>query len=607
MVATRPRRTSAATITYIVLNQFQGGINAQRDKVQIQLGQCVMARNVEWQEHGGFFIRQGVGPLTSGTGVDMDGPGHGADGYPVGFYHYVQDPSGTAAFTSQYLVPISSGKVMVGVDYGAAVPPATGTAFTPVVVGGTPISTVGVPAMAVEDKNLYISLGSQALNSLGLNMTRWNGATATALGKTFNDDYTNPVGGNMPPARFIAMWQGRVWTGVQLHDSAAIDGSVIRWSHPGHPEDWATDDYITIGAAGDVITGLAPMRDMLVVFKRNSTYALLGSGASNFRLIEVSRTVGCTGQFTNDNQGAIMFWDATIGLCRFDGRGIDNVFLPLRDFLSQRPPAITTCGGVVTDGDKVYVVTDFNDIYGSRVPDPLLRTLGPALLAGTIVPGQVTWQAVIDAGWTWGQLSAYKWLTASQSYYSMVWVYRPGAGWTSFTLNHPDALRLTCVGQLRSRVSAAGVIDSNRRIVYGLSNKDVPMYLSDRFDDGKDHWANDNQRAIDAFYMTGWLTGGIPAGVKRFRAPYTIQEADAIGNLLIDVYYDYNYNNLRRTLKVPLLTPLSSDSYMVTKPGTLGRARSIMLIIRPEVDAAFPPRHWGVSSITIPVNPKVMR
>jgi hypothetical protein len=399
-----------------------------------------------------------------------------------------------------------------------------------------------------------------------------------------------------------------------IPDTGAIEGSVIRWSHPGRPEDWASNDYIEVGQAGDVITGIAPMRDMLVVFKRSSTYALLGSGASNFRVVEISGTIGCTGEWTRDNQGGVVFWDATTGACRFDGKGIEQIFKPLMEFIQDR--AITRCGGLVTDGDRVYVATDFIDYYGDRVTAPLARSrlpkieprLAPRTGEGPLVPGNITWQELIDNNITWAATAGVPWLRGSVEFYNIVWVYREGAGWTTFTLTHPDAHAITMLGQIRSRPAATNDIESNRRIVYGLSLGTVPLYLSDRYDDGNDWWspAEVDKQPIDAFYMTPWLHGGLPAQIKRWKAPRVIQEADFEGTLLIDVYYDFNYDYLRRTLRVAVVWPegqsMSFDSFTAGKPGTIGRAKAVMLVIRPEQA-----RHWGVSSLTIPLHPKVLR
>lgn len=602
----QPRRTTSSKISYAVINRFQGGITAQPDKVQIPDGFTPMARNVEWQEVGGFVVRQGVGPLLRDTLGEMNALGE----TPLVFMHFVQDASGTATFRSQYMVATAEGHVLVGVDSGPAVTGVAAGNWGRVATAGGALFTVGPPTMTAWDKNVYLSAGTQANTAAGNAMIRWTGDNpAIALGTAFNDDLTAPVGGNMPLARFSTAWAERFWTAVQLVGSVALV-SRIRWSHPGHPEDWQTNDYIDVGQQGDAITAIAPMRDMLVIFKRSSTYALLGSGATNFRVVEISGTLGCTGQWTRDTNGTVVFWDPTVGACRFDGKAITNIFAPLRQYLADRPPSITKCGSIVTDGDRIYVLTDFVDPYGPRVPDPVAgRTATPDPQAVPLSPGQVTWQSLIDNNVTWDALSAVSWQSAAYSFYNIVWVFRPNCGWTSFSLNHPSGKSMTMLGQIRSRVSTSGAIDSNRRIVYGVGDPTLKLFLSDRFDDGADHFTTGVdavEQPLDAFYMTSWIQGGLPGQTKRFKAPRIIQEADVPGVLLVDVFYDYNYDFLRRTLRVAALPdpnhPYSFDSYLVNKPGTIGRAKAVMLLLRPEA-----PRHWGVSSITIPVHPKVMR
>src|SRR5262245_55797938 len=321
MPATRRRRTSSAVISYVVVKDFQLGIHAAPDKVQVPIGASPMARNVEWRDKGGFYVRKGVGALPYGdVAKEMNVPGK----VPVRFYHYVRDPSASAALTSQYILSMDDGTVQVGVDAGPTLGIPAGTWLT-IQAGGTNIVTNGSPAIVAWDVNVYLSVGVISTNGVGLNMTRWDGAAATRLGTAFVDDYAAPTGGNMPTARFLAAWQERMWVACTLPQSGAMNASRIRWSHPGRPEDWATNDYIDVGQQGDAITGIAPMRDMLVVFKRSSTYALLGSGSSNFRVVEISGTVGSTGEWTRDNQGAVVFWDATLGLCRFDGKAVINL------------------------------------------------------------------------------------------------------------------------------------------------------------------------------------------------------------------------------------------------------------------------------------------
>jgi hypothetical protein len=136
-------------------------------------------------------------------------------------------------------------------------------------VRGSP--TLGVPSMAAWNANLYLSVSSIATNGTGLSMTRWDGAVATALGTAWVDDYAAPTGGNMPVGRYLTAWSERMWVGCTLPSGGAMEPGRICWSHPGRPEDWAQTDYIDVGQQGDVITGIAPMRDMLIVFNTIKT------------------------------------------------------------------------------------------------------------------------------------------------------------------------------------------------------------------------------------------------------------------------------------------------------------------------------------------------
>lgn len=605
------RRSSSKALTHVVVKDFQTGITSQVDKVQVPLGSSIMARNVEWQREGGFYIRRGVGALTyGGSAADMPAIGK----VPMRFFHYVRDPVATTEFVSQYLVACDDGTVMIGLDFGAGPAGQVQGTWSSLQVAGADLVTAGSPSFMAWDKNVYLSIGGQATTRLGHTMARWDGTVCTALGTAFVNDYAAPTNGNMPPARFLAAWAERMWLASEVLADNTLLGSSIRFSHPGRPEDWADQDQITVGQAGDVITAIAPMRDMLVVFKRSSCYALLGSGSTNFRVVELSGTIGCNGEWTRDNQGAIVFWDQTLGLCRFDGSKIDNLFAPLRHFLATgSASSISRCGGVVTDGEKIYVATDFNDPYGDAVPPPLApldltapELYGDAAHATGLNPGEATWQQLIDQSIKWSSMAAVRWLQVATTYYGAVWVYREGAGWTSYSFAHPDAVQITMLGQIRSRMTVSGTVLSNRRITYGFGSSTAPLYLSDRYDDGFDWFAvNSPHTPINAFYLTPWLHGGLPAQIKRWKAPRIIQEADVEGTLLIDVFYDFNYGFLRRTLKVGVPTPASAaavDAYLVGKPGTIGRAKSVLLRIRAESA-----HHWGVSSITIPVHPKVMR
>src|SRR5690606_3612291 len=71
----------------------------------------------------------------------------------------------------------------------------------------------------------------------------------------------------------------------------------IRWSHPLFPEDWMSLHYVDIDPNdGDEITALVPMGDRLIVFKRNSVYAVYAATHESVQVSPVSREIGAPSQ-----------------------------------------------------------------------------------------------------------------------------------------------------------------------------------------------------------------------------------------------------------------------------------------------------------------------
>jgi hypothetical protein len=147
---------------------------------------------------------------------------------------------------------------------------------------------------------------------------RWQWVTfddaAIGVNQTDNGDVNaNPVelqttGGvlgllaNAPKGNYIAVWNRRLWI-VDANNPSILKGSAL-----GNAEDWASGGGSgTVTAPigedeGERITGIIPFHDMLIIFKRSRTYALVpGSPNVDARQYEVkllSSTVGCVSIFT---------------------------------------------------------------------------------------------------------------------------------------------------------------------------------------------------------------------------------------------------------------------------------------------------------------------
>lgn len=92
--------------------------------------------------------------------------------------------------------------------------------------------------------------------------------------------------------RMIATWKDRLW--------ATPDDNPDRlyFSGRGEQYSWGEENYFVIQPEGGDdygITALASRRDELVVFRRRAIWKVIGTGVSDFQVIQVAEGVGCTG------------------------------------------------------------------------------------------------------------------------------------------------------------------------------------------------------------------------------------------------------------------------------------------------------------------------
>lgn len=636
----KPKQTS-----YVVLKDFQAGIQGLVDKTAIPLNATPMCRNVVFRSEGGFMIRPSIRPL-----------GRGQSGQPVAalstaavwYGDYWRGSPGTG-YSSWHMVVTDDNHFLAAKDIQANT---VGDGVW-VDLGFTRIGRV---TTEVFNSDLYVSLGHQESNSSSQRMVRWNGTTVSPLGTAWSEDIEAPTTGNMPPARYLAWMNERMW----VANLATADGlgmrNRIHFSHLGQAQAWRSEDWMDIGGP-DEITGIMAMRDMLVVFKRDSTWAIQGYGEESFRVIQISAKIGSQGFQARNADYGVVFWDRRLGVCQFNGRGIENLFGPLLPFMSI-DMAITDCFGLESANGDMYALTDYSG-YG----------------ASTETEHPQTWAEVVATPLTWNQMfqNQWRWFDLVVFFGAVVWQLQTsaGAGWTAHSAAPGDTVPVSCLGV--NRASSHG--RTTLVIGYQPPGETASTFLTwivggqsnglDRFNPewwdfkqagssfnyattrwtGALLWNTDNgdvqqwyaelpaelglgktpgwrslgnvsdqaligqlnQRRlfpIDAWYLTPWMHAGLPGQIKRFRAPRVVQEGDQVGDLLIDVFYDYGEANLRRQLVVPVATAPGRWSYSVNKPGTVGRARSIQFRIHNDNTH---PRHWGVSQIALPYHPKRMR
>jgi hypothetical protein len=116
------------------------------------------------------------------------------------------------------------------------------------------------------------------------------------LAPSENDNYPPP-----DDAKFIVNHRSRLF---------AVTDNELYWSEAGFPEAFnIVNDNIPIGSEdGEPITGFAVLGDALVIFKKQSTYALIGEDPRSWSVEPIDATIGCVSYPSIASFDNKLFW-----------------------------------------------------------------------------------------------------------------------------------------------------------------------------------------------------------------------------------------------------------------------------------------------------------
>ena len=242
---------------------FKLGINTAVPPTEIQDNEVQDLLNFEFDDSGNISTRRGVTQLASNTFANR--------------------------ITSLHYFTVDAGEVGI------------------LLTTGTTLQIISTAGTGLTDKTGALTFP---------NNTFWQWVTfgGLAIGVNGATSGTNPVkvdatptaaalGGSPPRAKYIAVWNSRVWV-AHASNLSRIQGSAL-----GAPEDWTTtgaSGTVTIDVDtndGDQITGLFSTRDALYVFKRRSIHRLVAfadpnTDANNLRREVVTKDVGCVSAYS---------------------------------------------------------------------------------------------------------------------------------------------------------------------------------------------------------------------------------------------------------------------------------------------------------------------
>ena len=336
-----------------VLESFSGGLNFRTDQFNLAPNESPDLLNVDVDPRGGVKLRNGVTAInTSALGANVEG---------------------IASFFTD------GGTSQIVANHGTAVVYRTGSNFSPMT--GQTARSNGTRMYGITMNNVFYGVSGDKVSF------KWTGSgSGSDLGTTLDGS-----AGNFPIAQYITFWNNFVWVGKTYENDGgfAYYNSRLRWSNANQPEKWTNTDYVDIdvGERGDVITGLVPLADRLLIFKNNSVDALYGFDSDSFQLTALSRDVGSLALSSPvSTPYGVFFWHDRAGVYLYDGQSFINVFEKLRPAIDNGRISFTTAPQLSWFENRLYVSVDMLQYYktGSQATKRHVLIYDPSIQSWTL-------------------------------------------------------------------------------------------------------------------------------------------------------------------------------------------------------------------------------
>jgi len=443
-----------------VLESFSGGLNFRTDQFNLQPNESPDLLNVDVDPRGGVKLRNGVAAInTSALGANVEGV--------ASFF--------TDGGTSQIIA-----------NHGTAVVYSTGSNFS--AMSGQAARTAGSRLYGMTMNNIFYGVSGDKASF------KWAGSgSGSDRGTTLDGS-----DGNFPIAQYVTFWNNFAWT-AKTYESSTYHNSRVRWSNANQAEKWTNTDYvdIDIGERGDVITGMVPLADRLLVFKNNSVHALYGFDSDSFQLITLSRDVGSIALSSPvSTPYGVFFWHDRAGVYLYNGQQFINVFEKLRPAIDNGRISFTTPPQLAWYDNRLYVSVDMLQYYKS----------------------------------------------GTQATKRHVFVYDPSI--ESWSLTDIDAATLHVHAPPGGQPILLGACDSTSSPDH--EGHVIKMEQSNPTD------AYDGSTAthMDSHFTTPWMSGKNPVVQKRWGRPQVVMDAAASLTMAVEVYTDYDKASSRKTVDI---------------------------------------------------------
>lgn len=512
----------AASREVIYLDRFNGGLNLSRQAQYLSATETPDCLNVDFDVRGGFSTRSG----------------------------FVSKDEDALLLDSRFLGATYFGGDVVLIQNGVNLVEWDGTAATDTAVNITDNGAVNVYMATFADKAYFAG----GLVATVLTMRSWDGTSLATLGNNFNDDYTAPANGNMPKAKLIASHKTHMFVADTVESGTRFP-SRLRFSHLGFPEDWAADDYITVGDEddGDPIVGLLSFADHLLIFKHTGIWGLYGYDRESWVLDRVAVGSGIrTQECVTASANLVYFFSTEGNVVTYDGSRLTVISEPIEHWVRAGNIDPNEHGDVMFGHDKLFLVTG----------------TGPQL---------------------------------EESHLCFVWdIYTKT--WTRYS------------PQIHSMMFWKRIANPDVQI-FMFHNVDELFELDETSD--VDVFAAGNTPFL-AYYRTSWMTAGETATKKRWKRPRISAAANATMQINIQVFHNFNESAITRIHEVhidvqgagglwgenwgTLIWGGDEEGYEFERLPSSGSAYTVQYLF-----TATAPTRWWVDSLAVPFRRKQVK
>ena len=314
-------------------DDFTGGLNLRADQFLLAKNESPEMLNVEIDPRGGVFSRGGMQRLHT-TAV-------------AGTWA----PNKLHAFYSA--VPV------IMLANSTKVYRSTGSDFSTLAYSfGNDIATANADGASFANwgSDLYISTGRTGTAGYKWDSSSTYATALTASGPTWQA-YVSPVAGYMPKAEHNIVHANKMFV-ANTRENGVDYPDRVRWSHEGLPEDWLEADYIDVKGGGSGVNGLAVVQGQLVIFKTNAIYLLIGTETSNFSVVELTNTLGCSSRnsIATAEQG-VFFYSTPEGLFYYNGSTLEDIFDPLTFILGKMDVLFKLLGNLMVSLQRKFTLS----------------------------------------------------------------------------------------------------------------------------------------------------------------------------------------------------------------------------------------------------------